>query len=89
MSGKTTIGIFNDYERSYIITVNELIEEIERSKNSIYLKLNWDWSQFCDFRYNTCLQRFLYDPYTGEKINWKELKNNYKKYVEEYNKSRN
>ena len=88
MSGETTIGLFRDFNDTYTITVNGLIKEIEFSNKTTndYFKLPWGWKQFCDFRYNTCLQRFIYDPFTGEKIDWKELKNNYAKYAKRTNK---
>lgn len=31
--------------------------------------------EYCDRRYTTNLERFNADPYTGEKINWKEVYN--------------
>lgn len=88
MTGETTIGLFYDCNETYIITINELIKEIEHSNKTTndYFKLPWGWKQFCDFRYNTCLQRFIYDPYTGEKIDWKHLKNNFEEYAKRNNK---
>ena len=74
MNQDTTIGVYNDYERSYIITIVELAAEIKRSWTTYTTK------QYCDWRYSTNLERFVYNPYTGEKIDWKEVR----KLLEEY-----
>jgi hypothetical protein len=64
---KTTIGVYNEwFGISIIITVEELRE---RLKDTVYTP-----KQFCDWRYSTSLSRFIYDPYTGEKIDWKRVR---------------
>ena len=66
---KTTIGILSvTYEYTCICTVNDLYDFV-REDFCVYKA-----RQFCDFRFSTNLQRFVYDPYTGEKIDWKEVK---------------
>ena len=60
----TTIGI--RYDDGNAITV----EELRKDTISSYFTIN----QYCDFRYSTNIGRFNYDPYTGEKIDWKEVK---------------
>ena len=63
-----TLGIFaHTYEWSELITKKELESLI--NKDSLY-QLN----DYYDRRKSTNLTRFNYDPYTGEKINWKQLK---------------
>ena len=65
----TTIGVLSkDYDCGTIIDIVGLRNE---------LKSSWCYytpKQYCDFRYSTNLQRFNYDPYTGEKIDWKKVK---------------
>ena len=65
----TTIGVLSvtlDY--TCICTVAELYDHI-RDNNSVY-----SVRQYCDFRYSTNLERFVYDHFTGEKIDWKKVK---------------
>lgn len=66
-SEHTYIGIFCDYEFAYPVTVLNLRNEME-------LGTKWTATQYCDRRYSTNLERFNYDPWTGEKIDWKEVK---------------
>ena len=66
-NNKTTIGLICvSYDREYLCTVDDLKSEL---KNTRYTA-----QQYCDWRYATNLQRFSYDPWTGDKINWKEVK---------------
>ena len=66
----TTIGQLSvSYESVHICTVKDLKEELDRG--GCYYRPQ----HYCDFRYSTNLQRFVYDPYTGTKIDWKEVKN--------------
>ena len=60
-------NIFNDIEDSYPITIHNLIGEIKKG-------IKWSAAQYCDRRYTTNLERFNYDPWTGEEIDWKEVK---------------
>jgi len=64
----TTVGVLNiSYEYYEIVTVKDLKDEL--GKDCYYTP-----KEYCDFRYGTNLRRFVYDPYTGEKIIWKEVK---------------
>jgi hypothetical protein len=64
----TTIGLLCiDYSTTEVVTVQELKDEIKGG-------CHFTPQQYCDFRYGTNLQRFLYDPFTGKKIDWKEVK---------------
>lgn len=64
---KTTIGLICLLHDSvHLFTVAQLRDEL---KNTRYTA-----QQYCDWRYATNLQRFVYDPYTGNKIDWKEVK---------------
>ena len=66
---KTTIGVLSvTYDYTCICTVEELYDYV-REKICVYTA-----KQYCDFRYSTNLQRFRYDPFTGEKIDWKKVK---------------
>ena len=67
MTKHTCIGIFHDTADSYPITIHNLIGEIKRG-------VKWSAAQYCDRRYTTNLLRFNYDPWTGEEIDWKEVK---------------
>lgn len=66
----TVIGIWNDYDDTREINVEELGEMIKYGTDVVY-----NSSQFCDRRYNTNLRRFNFDPYTGNKIDWKVVYN--------------
>ena len=63
-----TIGIINyacDITR--LCTIGDLHEEVLKRKSVFTPK------QYCDWRYRTNLTRFIYDPFTGKKIDWKEI----------------
>lgn len=62
----TVIGIWNDYDDTREINVEELGEMIKYGTDVVY-----NSSQFCDRRCSTNLTRFNFDPYTGDKIDWK------------------
>ncbi len=68
MNGNTTIGVISLYYNSTLLCTIEGLEE-ELKHNSFYTA-----KQYCDWRYSTNLQRFAYDPFTGEKIDWKQVK---------------
>lgn len=78
MNQDTIIGIYNDYERSYLITIFDLAADIKRGWTHYTPK------QYCDWRYNTNLERFVYNPYTGEKIDWKEVRKLLEEYIESW-----
>lgn len=63
MEHQCVIGIWNDYDYSPLITMNELLK---LQPNTIYTM-----KQYCDWRYSTNLTRFSHCPYCGKKINWK------------------
>lgn len=77
MTGDTYIGLWRNIEYDYLITIDQMVKEVT---NPI-LPLPFTWEQLCDKRCSTCLGQFNYDPFTGEKIDWKELKNNFEKYA--------
>ena len=68
MNKETIIGLLKDYDNPRLVSFDELKEYIRNWSPIFSLKQYFDW------RYNTNLVRFVYDPYTGEKINWDELK---------------
>lgn len=64
--GKMTIGIREGRE----ITWKELKDEL-----ALFHYTEYSLLQYTDFRCSTDLNaRFLYDPFTGETIPWKELR---------------
>ena len=66
-----SIGIWSDYHYSPMVTLNELFDRISLLSGVYSMK------QYLDWRYNTNLVRFVYCPYCGKKIDWKELKKQY------------
>lgn len=69
MKQDTIIGILHvACDVSWICSVNMLKAELAQPG------CQWTARQYCDFRYSTNLHRFLFDPYTGEKLEWKEIK---------------
>lgn len=62
------IGIWCDYHYSPMVTLEEL-----KDRSSI-LRTVYSLSDYLDWRYNTNLTRFVYCPFCGKKIDWKELK---------------
>ena len=75
------IGIKHDYEDTRLVTLSQLIEEIEwlkerqktfdeyGIKNKIYTL-----SDYCDKRKSTDLTQFNHCPVCGKKIDWKAIK---------------
>ena len=68
MTRKTAIGVWNDYEDTEVFTIEDLGQTIRHGWT------DYEIDDFCDRRKSTNLTRFNYDPYTGEKIDWKEVK---------------
>ena len=70
MTNNTTIiGVLCEtYDRTFLCSVAELYEAVHDRH------CRYSAKQYCDFRYATNLQRFRYDPFTGEKIDWKKVK---------------
>ncbi len=70
----TIVGIMNDYDNSYCISLNDLFKQSKDGDknhcNSIYTM-----KEYGDWRFSTDLQRFNFDPFTGKKIDWKIVKN--------------
>ena len=82
------IGLLNDYDNTKLVTVNELLEEIKDQyevydyKCSLYIKYNlgeikppYTLKDYADKRKSTNLTRFEFCPYCGQKIDWKQIKN--------------
>lgn len=68
MEKETIIGQLNlTYEQTILCTLGELYSEIHNN-STVYTP-----KQYCDWRYSTNLVRFNYDPFTGEKIDWKKV----------------
>ena len=73
MNGETTIGILTSFSVESLYNIDELGEYLAGQSR-------YTAEQYCDFRYATNLQRFKYDPFTGEKIDWKKVKKMIKLY---------
>ena len=67
MTGQTTIGILAGFSFESLCSIDELGEYLAGQSR-------YTAEQYCDFRYSTNLQRFNYDPYTGERIDWKKVR---------------
>lgn len=78
MNKDTTIGLVNDYEDTRLASIMMIAADIRRGWTCYTPK------QYCDWRYSTNLERFVYDPYTGEKINWKEVRKLLEEYIESW-----
>lgn len=68
MEENDTIGILNGYEYDELCSVGSLRNHI-KNEGTVYTA-----TQYCDGRFNTDLRRFSFDPYTGKKIDWKEVR---------------
>lgn len=70
----TIVGILDDYENSQFISLNDLFKQSkDSSENHLYNA--YTMKEYGDWRFSTDLQRFNFDPFTGEKIDWKIVKN--------------
>lgn len=77
------IGLFiESQDECSLITLTRLKYELEEIKGyNEYLKEHeftfkkpeYKLKDFADFRKNVCMDRFIYCPYCGEKLNWKEM----------------
>lgn len=64
----TTIGVLTlSYGYEPIVAVRKLKEVISDGGCA------FDARKYCDFRFTTNLQRFYYDPYTGNEVDWKRV----------------
>jgi len=68
MEKETIIGLLKDGDDPRLVRFDDLKEYIKTWSPIFSLKQYFDW------RYNTNLTKFIYDPFMGEKINWDELK---------------
>ena len=69
MEENDTIGIINAYgNRDMICSIVFLRNHIKYG-GTVYTA-----TQYCDWRFNTDLRRFSFDPYTGKRIDWKEVR---------------
>lgn len=68
---ETVVGILcagYDWDDTRLCSIAELRRDLRRRDCSYTAR------QYCDFRYNTNLQRFIYDPFRGTRIDWKEVR---------------
>ena len=68
MEENDTIGILNGYEYDELCSVESLRDHVKHGC-TVYTA-----AKYCDWRFNTDLRRFNFDPYTGKKIDWKEVR---------------
>ena len=66
-SKDTVIGELCFDEHSELCSVEELRKELRCG-------CFFTARQYCDYRCSTNLQRFNYDPFSGERIDWKKVK---------------
>jgi len=67
MTEQTTIGILTTFSFDCLCNIGRLVE--------CFARQSWYTAeQYCDFRCSTNLQRFKFDPFTGEEIDWKKVK---------------
>lgn len=78
MNQDTTIGVFLDYDSTKTVTIEQLASYIRRGWTCYTPK------QYCDMKYSNNLLHFNYDPYTGEKIDWKEVRKLLEEYIESW-----
>jgi len=63
----TTIGMLHvSYSDTRLATVEDVMGELQYGYHTA--------QQYCDFRCSTNLVRFKFDPYTGEMVDWKKVK---------------
>jgi hypothetical protein len=65
-----TLGLFADYGRDILVTIDDLL--------GYQPKTIYTMQQLLDRRCSTNLFHFEYCPKCGEKINWKQLRKDYK-----------
>ena len=66
MKGNNIIGIYYFHGVGSLCTIDEL--------GDIFVgQTRFTAEQICDFRCKTHLNRFKYDPFTGELIDWKDV----------------
>ena len=68
MEENDTIGILNGYGHDMVCSVGFLRDHIKFG-GTVYTA-----DKYCDGRFNTDLRRFVFDPYTGKKIDWTEVR---------------
>lgn len=82
------IGMLCDYDNTRLVTVGDLLREIQCQYDkyeylcNLYVecgldkpKLPYTLKDYCDKRKLTNLARFNFCPYCGKKIDWKKIKN--------------
>ena len=83
-----TIGVYFDYEETAPVTLKELREQHpyislstlrkyspnEETAQKQYDDYCKEWERFFDLKCEGSLERFLYCPYCGEKLDWKKMK---------------
>ena len=67
MNDNICIGMINDYDETRLTTFSELKKYAEAYS---YYSIE----QYLDWRFNANLSRFVFDPFTGKKIDWVELR---------------
>ena len=68
MEDTDTIGILNGYFNDEECSVESLRDHVKYGGTAFTAK------QYCDWRFNTDLRRFRFDPYNGKRIDWTEVR---------------
>lgn len=71
MTNKTIIALFYYIDDSDFVTVEDLLRRIAAGDTT------YTMADYTDRRKSTNITRFNYDPFTGEKIDWKLLRKKY------------
>lgn len=87
MEHDCVIGLLAKHDERYLVTIEELEKHIADSIDFFdWIKENgyslfpgnrtsaYTLSDYTDFRKNTDLHRFMYCPYCGQKIDWKQIR---------------
>ena len=69
MEENDTIGIINAYDNRGTICSIDFLRYHIKSGGTVFTA-----KQYCDWRCNTNLHRFNFDPYTGKRIDWTEVR---------------
>lgn len=62
----------SSYQEREFVTLKDL-----KARLPLLSMQGWNIRRICDWRYGTFFQRFVYDPFTGEKIPWKQIRREY------------
>ena len=81
MERKQIIGLWNGNAVATLVTEEDLMEHIkDREKYAGPWEIKHKESDYFDGRISTSFEHFAFDPFTGEKIDWKKLRIEHKQH---------